>query len=275
MMNAQERQLVEELFDRLSKLESAPRDGDAEAAIARGLKTAPNATYALVQTVLLQDEALRQAQARIQEWEDWYASTQQEQQAQQPQQQGGFLDSMRGALFGNSQGGGSVPRVQPGEQQQRPTWNTGQVLDQQRGPQAQNYAQQGYAPQQGYAQQQPQQGGGMFGGGAGGGGSFLGTAAAAAAGMIGGSILMNSLRGMTGGSSHQSFADGGGLGGGRTPWGGDQSNGSLARDAGLNDIGSSRSDGERQGLFDRASYEDQSEDDGDEDDDFDGDSDVA
>ena len=284
MMNAQERQLVDDLFDRLSKLESAPRDPDAEAAIARGLKAAPNATYALVQTTLLQDEALRQAQARIQEWEDWYASTQQEQQAQQPQQQqGGFLDSMRGALFGQSQGAsGSVPRVQPAEQQ-RPAWNTGQVLDQQRGPQ-QNYAQPGYT-QPGYGQQPQQQpGGGLFGGGAGGGGgSFLGTAAAAAAGMIGGSLLMNSFRGMTGGGSHHSFADGGGLGGGRTPWGGDQSSGPLAREAGLNDIGSGRGDsgGERHGLFERASYDNKDsgsyDDDGDDDDsDFDGgDSDVA
>ena len=68
-MTPQERQLVDELFDRLSKVESAPRDPDASNAIAQGLRNAPNAVYALVQTVLLQDEALKRANSRIQELE--------------------------------------------------------------------------------------------------------------------------------------------------------------------------------------------------------------
>jgi hypothetical protein len=66
-MTPQERQLVDDLFDRLSKVESAPRDPDAVAIINEGLRKAPNAVYALVQTVLLQDEALKRANARIQE----------------------------------------------------------------------------------------------------------------------------------------------------------------------------------------------------------------
>ena len=75
----------------------------------------------------------------------------------------------------------------------------------------------------------------------GGGGSFLGTAAAAAAGVVGGSLLLSSIRGMMGGGgSHQAFGDTNALGGDRSPWAGDQSGGSLARDAGLNDIGSNR-----------------------------------
>ena len=37
-MTPQERQLIDDLFDRLSKLESAPRDPDAAAAIAQGLR---------------------------------------------------------------------------------------------------------------------------------------------------------------------------------------------------------------------------------------------
>ena len=68
-MTPQERQLVDDLFDRLSKVEGAPRDPDATAAIAQGLRQAPNALYALVQTVLLQDEALKRAHSRIQELE--------------------------------------------------------------------------------------------------------------------------------------------------------------------------------------------------------------
>jgi hypothetical protein len=92
-----------------------------------------------------------------------------------------------------------------------------------------------------------------------GGGSFLGTAAAAAAGMVGGSLLLSSIRSMMGGS-RQGFGDSAGLGGGvedRRPWS-DQSGSDLARDAGINDIGSSggRADSSRTGLFDSASDDD-------------------
>ena len=106
-MTPQERQLIDDLFDRLAKLESAPRDPDAAAAIAQGLRTAPNAVYALVQTVLVQDEALKRANSRIQELEAGNAP--------EPNQSGGFLDSMRDTIFGQSQPHGSVPNVPPPE----------------------------------------------------------------------------------------------------------------------------------------------------------------
>ena len=67
IMTPQERQRVNELFDRLARLETAPRDPDAERAIAEGLARAPHAIYPLVQTVLVQDEALKRADARIRE----------------------------------------------------------------------------------------------------------------------------------------------------------------------------------------------------------------
>ncbi|HEY6028909.1 MAG TPA: DUF2076 domain-containing protein, partial [Pseudolabrys sp.] len=66
-MTPQERQLVDDLFDRLVKLETAPRDPDAERIIMAGLKRAPNDVYALVQTALVQDEALKRADAKIRE----------------------------------------------------------------------------------------------------------------------------------------------------------------------------------------------------------------
>ena len=68
-MTPEERELVSGLFDRLAALENSPRDPDAERAIIEGLRRAPNATYALVQTALVQDEALKRANARIQELE--------------------------------------------------------------------------------------------------------------------------------------------------------------------------------------------------------------
>jgi uncharacterized protein len=275
-MTPQERQLIDDLFERLAKLESAKRDPEAMSAIMQGLRNAPNAVYALVQTALVQDEALKRADMRIQELE---AAAGQQNQSQN--QSGGFLDSMRDAIFGQNQPHGSVPNVRPPEIAggSRPAWNTGQVL-QQNQPAGQ-YGQPAYGQPYGGPQQQPP----AFGGG---GGSFLGTAAAAAAGVVGGSLLAGSIRSMMGGGNHQSFGDTAGHSGGiedRRPWS-DQSGGNLARDAGINDIGSSgrRADnndndsGSRQGFFDQASNDDDDMDhdsDGFDVDDGDSDSDYA
>ena len=111
-MTPQERQLVDELFARLARLETAPRDAQAERAIAEGLARAPNAIYPLVQTVLVQDEALKRADARIREitGEDANAPA------------GGFLDSMRQAFTGRASAT-SVPSVRQGASD--PRWNNG------------------------------------------------------------------------------------------------------------------------------------------------------
>lgn len=277
-MTPQERQLIDDLFDRLAKLETAPRDGDAQAVIANGLRRAPNAVYALVQTVLVQDEALKQAEAHIKQLEEGN---------QPPPQSGGFLDSMRDSLRGPSSSRGSVPNIRPGEGDapRGAVWNTGQT---------------GYQPdpRAGADFRQGNPGGGfggrLFGGGnqmggnpggapGGGGGSFLGTAAATAAGVIGGSMLMNSIRGMMGGSGHQqSFGDT--ASSAKSPWDNNsntQSGGDLARDAGLNDVGNSgRDDNSRQSLADNSSYDQNNNDDydnndDDNDDDYDGDDDFG
>ncbi|MCQ3942699.1 MAG: hypothetical protein DPW22_05720 [Alphaproteobacteria bacterium] len=105
-MTPQERQLVADLFDRLARLEDVTRDPDAERTIMDGLRRAPNAVYALVQTVLVQDEALKAADARIQELEGALQPT-----SEQPR---GFLDSMRESLFGREEPRGSVPSVRSG-----------------------------------------------------------------------------------------------------------------------------------------------------------------
>lgn len=254
-MTPQERQMIDELFDRLAKLDAAPRDSEAEAAIIAGLRRAPNATYALVQTVLVQDEALRRANDRIEELEG-------REPAHNPP--GGFLDSMRGTMgLDPAPSRGSVPNVQPSAGgSSRPVWNTGQVLN--------------AAPQQGADYADPRAAGAMP---AGGGSSFLGTAAAAAAGMIGGSLLMNSIRGLTGGGQQQSL---GGLGGASTasgdkasPWSKDSSGGDLARDAGLGDIGKGGADAQKQSFADQddSTRQDYASNDADDDDDSDSDDD--
>jgi hypothetical protein len=242
-----------------------------------------------VQTVLVQDEALKQAHHRIEELEAAGAP--------EPQPQGGFLDSMRDAIFGQNQPHCSVPNVPaPGagsrDTGSRPVWNSGQVLpgsmqqaqspwryDQ--GSYGQGSYGQGSYGQQPYGAPQGQMGGPM-GGAMGGGGSFLGTAAAAAAGMVGGSLLLNSFRGMMGGgSSRSAFGDTAT----QNPWS-DQSRSGLARDAGVNDVGSqqdlARQDREqdaeqdrddassRDGFFNSASNDDDTDHDSDG---FDGDGD--
>jgi len=259
-MTPQERQLIDDLFDRLAKLENTPRDPEAMSAIMQGLRKAPNSVYALVQTALVQDEALKRANAHIQELE---AALSPEQNQSGQGQSGGFLDSMRDAIFGQGQPPhGSVPNVRAPDMGSRPVWNSGQVLQQSQSPGQYNQPPYGqsYGGQPYGAPQAP------FGGG---GGSFLGTAAAAAAGMVGGSLLLGSIRSMMGGGGHQAFADSSELGGSQKPWS-DRSGSDLARDAGINDIGSSgqRADdgsSSRAGLFDQASNDDDNDNDMDHD----------
>lgn len=252
-MTPQERQLIEQLFDRLAQLEREPRDAEAERAIRDGLTRAPNAVYALVQTALVQDEALRRASDRIEELQAELEGD------QRPAEGGGFLDRMRNTMFGTDdrRSGGSVPSVRAGDMDRRDErWGAGPAT--------------GVPP--GY-RQEPGGGptGGPFGGGYGGpgaapsggafggGGSFLGTAAAAAAGTIGGSLLLNSIRGMMG-SAHASPATGQGaldssaLGGSSaSPWGGgnNAADSDLARQAGAEDVSSGG--GQRVGAVDDGS----------------------
>jgi hypothetical protein len=171
-MTPQESQLVDELFNRLAQLETAQRDPQAERLIANGLRSAPHAVYALVQTVLLQDEALKRANARIEEL-----------QAQPEQRPTSFLDSMREALGGRAPHG-SVPSVRTAGGNQS----------------------QGQQPQPGYPRQMPLSG---YPGapGFGSGGSFLGTAASAAAGVIGGSLLLDGIRSAFGHHLGGTYAD--------------------------------------------------------------------
>ena len=177
-MTPQESQLVDELFNRLVQLETARRDPEAERLIADGLRRAPHAVYALVQTVLLQDEALKRANARIEELQ-----VQTSPAAEPEQPPTSFLDSMREALGGGAPRG-SVPSVRTAGGNQS----------------------QGQQPQPEYPRQLPLSG---YPGapGFGSGGSFLGTAASAAAGVIGGSLLLDGIRSMFGHHLGGTYAD--------------------------------------------------------------------
>jgi hypothetical protein len=68
-MQAQERELITGLFGRLQPFEAQPRDGEAEALIRDFVARQPATPYLLVQTVLVQEQALKAAQERIAELE--------------------------------------------------------------------------------------------------------------------------------------------------------------------------------------------------------------
>jgi len=175
-MTPQETQLVTDLFDRLAQVESAPRDAAAEQLIADGLQQAPHAVYALVQTVLVQDEALKRANARIEELQAQMSGG--EAEGRRPTS---FLDAMREAVTGRAAAHGSVPSVRAAAPAAQP-----------QNFQSHEAQSQSFQPQPGSVPPSPSgyPGGAPFAPG----GSFLGNAASTAAGVIGGSLLLNSIR---------------------------------------------------------------------------------
>src|SRR5712691_4005955 len=163
-MVPQERDLITTLLARLKGAGGQPKDPEADTLIRQAMVEQPDAPYYLVQTVLIQDLSLHQAQNRIAELEKQVSDTQ---AATKP------ATSFLGSLFGSGQpaspAAGSVPSAGP--------WARSPQVAPAPPPQ-QGYAQ----PQQGYAPA----GGGMMGGGMMGGGGFLRSAAATAAGIAGG-----------------------------------------------------------------------------------------
>jgi hypothetical protein len=233
-MTPEERNLIIDLFDRLATLENAQRDPDAERLIRDGLRQAPNAPYALVQTVLVQDEALKRADERIRELE---ASSATETAARDTS----FLGGMRDSLLGRREDRRSVPSVKPAEAGMSPAWQTGAP------PMAA-----GAAPAAGPAAAPMASGG-----------SFLGTAASAAAGVVGGSLLLGGIRSMMGGQHGAQAAFDPKAGATETsPGSGGSAGGDLSREAGLNDIGHSPASsgdsggGRGQGLLDDSQGDD-------------------
>lgn len=70
-MDTAERQVIDELFQKLRQVESqtGPRDQEAEARIRSQVARQPAAPYYMAQTILMQEQALAAATARIEEME--------------------------------------------------------------------------------------------------------------------------------------------------------------------------------------------------------------
>jgi uncharacterized protein len=99
-MNAQEQQLIESLFGRLSQGigQAGPRDPQAEALIQQKMQAMPGAGYYMAQTILMQERALQEAQQRL---------------ANQP----GGGSTFSGPIYGGQPGYGPQPAYGYGQQQ--------------------------------------------------------------------------------------------------------------------------------------------------------------
>jgi uncharacterized protein len=160
-MDQNERQIIEELFGKLRQAEaqSGPRDAQAEGFIREQVARQPAAPYLMAQAIVIQEQALAQSQARIQELE---------QQLRSRPASGG------GGLFGSLFGGGSQQRQPAPPPSNSPWGNQGQpqVGD----PRVAAYANPQY-------QQRP-------------GGGFMAGAMQTAMGVAGGMLIGNALGSM-------------------------------------------------------------------------------
>ncbi|MCO6392850.1 DUF2076 family protein [Aliihoeflea aestuarii] len=99
-MDRNDKQAIEDLFGKLAEVErqSQPRDGESEAFIREQIARQPGAPYYMAQTIVVQEQALKAAQARIEELE-----------AGASQGSGGLLGGLFGG--GSQNARGSVPRT--------------------------------------------------------------------------------------------------------------------------------------------------------------------
>ena len=190
-MTPQERDLIATLLTRLKNVSGQAKDPEAEALIRQAVVEQPDMPYYLVQTVLIQDLSLHNAQNQIADLQRQLADAQR--QAAQP-----APASFLGGLFGRTQPEPQPVNPAPASPSPGPWARSPQVAA---APPAQPYAQP--SGQGGYSQ--PMGGpGGMFAGmGAGSGGGFLRSAAATAAGIAGGALLFEGIQSLFG---HQASA---------------------------------------------------------------------
>src|SRR5215471_1618641 len=177
-MTPQERDLITTLLSRLKNTAGQPKEAEADGLIRQAVAEQPDAPYYLVQTVLIQDLSLHNAQSRI---------TELEQQLTEAQQQAARPTSFLGSLFGTHQPAPTAPGAPPaGPWARAPQVAAAPMAPPYGQPSGAAYAQQGYG--------QPS-GGGFMGGG---GGGFLRSAAATAAGVAGGALLFQGIESLFG-----------------------------------------------------------------------------
>ncbi len=168
-MTPDERRLIAGLFDRMRDFGRPDKDREAEALINQSVRSNADAPYMLVQSVLVQEQALESANGRIQDLEDRLRELESQ---REPRSRGGFLG---GGLFGGrsdeERRPSSVPQVGAGAT-----------------PSSASSSRDEPPPSQ-PASPPPASGGG-----------FMRSALATAAGVAGGMLVADSLRSMLGGA---------------------------------------------------------------------------
>ena len=192
-MTPEERQLLTQLFARIREASAGPRDREAEDFIAQQVREQPYAPYLMAQTVIIQEEALKQAGARIEELEAAL-------KAKENAGAGSFLGGLGQSGLGQSGlgksvfGGGSVPavgRAEAAPEAARPSpWGRSPGAPQ-TAPMGQTFNNPMNPMNPNPMAAQPGPGGG-----------FLQTAMATAAGVAGGALLAHGLQSMFGGQAH-------------------------------------------------------------------------
>lgn len=200
-MTPEERQLLAGLFDRVKNAAGGERDKEAEEFIASAMKDSPHAGYVLSQAVIVQEEALKAAAAKIEELEGQVQELEEQAQNAAPAGGGGFLGGIGKSLFGGDQR----------EESRRPSGPSGD----------RSFGQRSAAPSsRGSGISVPSRPGGPEGGPpggspwshqrnaapaaeqSGGGNSFLKGALGAAAGVAGGVLLANAIGGLMSGNNN-------------------------------------------------------------------------
>ncbi len=241
-MTPQEKDLIQNVFERLSRSGVGQKDAEAEALIRDNMQRIPDAPYGLVQAVIVQEIGLGQANARITELQ---RQLDEARAASHPQPSGGG-SFLAGA---GPWGGGSVPRAGAA-----PVPQPAAPMPSPAGGAAWGQPPAGYAPPPvagGWAQQPSAAGG------------FLRNAATMAAGVAGGTLIAEGLSSMFGGH-HFGGGYGGGFGGvggfgGGGPWGGSPS-GTVENVTVNNYYGDQGGQADSQGQTQDAGYQDQGQD---------------
>ena len=202
-MTPQEQQMIDGLISRIRNTPVQGKDSEAEQHIQQSLAGTPDALYVLVQTVLVQQYGLGQAQSQLTE-----AKQQNQILRDQLQQAADHAKSTGGSFLSHIFGSGGSQTSQP-----QPTAGNPPYQPVNTPPPTQGYPG-SYAPppppppvyQAGYP---APGGGGMFGGG---GGGFLQGAMQTAAGVAAGEMVFQGMEGLFHGFGGHGY--GGGFGGG-------------------------------------------------------------
>jgi len=186
-MSPDERQLLDDLFDRVQGAAATHRDPEAEQLIAQRHREQPYATYYLAQAVIIQDQALKATTDRIHELEAQVRDIEEQNRRMPEPQNTGFLGGLT-SLFG----GGQQQRPEP-----VPSREGSLYRDHQRATAAQpDYANERQTTAAPGGQTVPPAGPWSRPAAPSGGGSFLQGAMSTAAGVAGGMLMANAVQGL-------------------------------------------------------------------------------